>query len=133
MSPSIVLENSKWLEDLTGKGKALSPRGERQSLLADFGRGGARGYCCFCLLPCEPDVGKRFIIGEGQPIVERVSRIKTVSKRDVTKYMRNHHRQAGFVGEHIDQTPAYYDGMADRERFQRRGQQHAASDFRVDR
>src|SRR5437870_5206599 len=59
MSPSIVLENSKWLEDLTGKGKALSPRGEGQSLLADFGRGGARGYCCFCLLPCEIEKNRR--------------------------------------------------------------------------
>ena len=56
---------------------------------------------------------------------------KPMSQRDVTQFVRHHHRQRGFVGQHIKQAAAHHDGVADGERFQRRGQQDARADFGV--
>ena len=41
-------------------------------------------------------------------------------------------RQAGFVGQHVNQAAAHDDGVADGKRFERRGHQHAAADFGFD-
>ena len=55
-----------------------------------------------------------------------------MTKGDVPQFMRKDHGQRGFIRENIQQSATHDDGMANRERFQRGGEQHAAADFRLD-
>src|SRR5271168_5167553 len=41
--------------------------------------------------------------------------------------MREHSREAGLIGEHVDQSPADYDGVTHAEGFERRREQHACA------
>ncbi len=50
----------------------------------------------------------------------------------MAEFVRQHGRQAGLIGQHVNQSAAQDDGVAKGEGFQRRGRHDAAMHFRID-
>ena len=71
-----------------------------------------------------------FLIGEKEPVVESKPGVNAVAERDVAEFVGQSHGQGAFIGKDVQQAAADHDGVADGERFERRGQQHAASHVR---
>ena len=61
-------------------------------------------------------------------VVECVLAAQVMSQDNVRQLMRQHCRQAGFVGQHIDHAPADHNRVAHAERFQRRRKQNTRAD-----
>jgi hypothetical protein len=64
-------------------------------------------------------VGHHQTIGEPELGVDQLT-----AERHVAQLVRKHRRQAGFVGQHVDEATAEDDRVADGERLERRGQQN---------
>ncbi len=77
-------------------------------------------------------MAERVLIFHQDLVKEGVLRIDTVAKDHVAEFMGEHGGQAGFIGQHVDQTAAQHNGVAYGERFQGRSHQHAAANFRVE-
>ena len=67
------------------------------------------------------------IVGEEHAIIEGILAAQVVAKHNVREFVREHSREAGLVGKHVDQSPADDDGVADTESFERRREQHAGA------
>ena len=74
----------------------------------------------------EVEALQNFGIAQHGLVVERELRLGAMPQRDVGEFVRQHQRQAGFVGQNVDEPAADHDGVADRKRLQGRRQQHAA-------
>ena len=67
---------------------------------------------------------QQLAVGHHQTIGERELRVdQLVAERHVAQLVREHRREARFVGQHVDEAAAQHDRVADRERLERRGQQ----------
>ena len=60
------------------------------------------------------EVAESVLFIEQQAIEERVLSIDAMTEHDVRNFVRDHRRQAGLIGQYVDQATAKHDGMADR-------------------
>src|SRR5580698_8064539 len=65
------------------------------------------------------EVMEGLLVVKSQLIEEAKLRAHAVPKHDVTEFVRQDGRKAGFVGKHIYQAAAQYDRVAHRERLKR--------------
>lgn len=68
---------------------------------------------------CKAEVAEGFAFVEAQAAEERVLRVHAMPEHDVTKLVRENGGEAGFVWQHVNQSAAQNDRVANGEGFER--------------
>src|SRR5579883_11538 len=82
--------------------------------------------------PGKTEVTEGVLVVDQQLVEEGVLGIEAVAENDVGEFVGEDGRQAGFIGQNVNQAAAENDGVADSEGFQRGSHQDAAAHLGID-
>src|SRR5581483_952085 len=74
---------------------------------------------------------KSFFVREKHTIVERKLGVQFMSQCDMAEFVSQHHGERTFVWQYLNEASAQDDGMTYRKRLQRRSQQYARANSRL--